>query len=163
MSQITLVAAIARNGVIGRDNGLVFRDPVDHKNFRALTMGSPVLMGRKTWESLPAAFKPLPGRRNVVISRNDTYVAAGAEVAPSLPAALLLAAEAPQVFVIGGAQLYALALPQAHRMVLTEVNADLIGDTFFPSWDRHQFNETQRSHHLSAAGVAFDIVTYQRR
>jgi dihydrofolate reductase len=163
MSPITLIAAVARNGAIGRDNDLVFRDPADLKHLRALTMGSPVLMGRKTWDSLPASFKPLPGRRNIVISRDETFAAAGAEVATSLHAALALAAEAPQVFVLGGAQLYALALPQAQRMVLTEVDADLPGDVFFPSWDRQQFCETQRHHHRSAAGVAFDIVTYQRR
>jgi dihydrofolate reductase len=163
MSQITLVAAVARNGAIGRDNDLVFRDPADLKHLRALTMGSPVLMGRKTWDSLPAKFKPLPGRRNVVISRDSSLTAAGAEVASGLHAALTLVGDAPQVFVIGGAQLYALALPLAQRLVLTEVGADLPGDTFFPPWDRQLFLETQRHAHRSDAGVAFDFVTYTRR
>ncbi len=163
MSQVTLVAAVARNGAIGRNNELVFRDPADLQHLRALTMGSPVLMGRKTWDSLPAKFKPLPGRRNVVISRDSSFTAADAEVAPGLDAALALVADAPQVFVLGGGQLYALALPLAQRMVLTEVDADLPGDTFFPPWDRQLFIETQRHRHTSSAGVAFDFVTYVRR
>jgi dihydrofolate reductase len=163
VSQITLIAAVARNGAIGRNNDLVFRDPADLQHLRALTMGSPVLMGRKTWDSLPAKFKPLPGRRNVVISRDPHFVAAGAELATGLEAALSLVAEAPQVFVLGGGQLYALALPLAQCLVLTEVDADLPGDTFFPPWDRQQFSETARQHHRSKTGVAFDIVTYIRR
>jgi dihydrofolate reductase len=163
VSAITLVAAVTRNGAIGRDNDLVFRDPADLRHLRALTMGAPVLMGRKTWDSLPARFKPLPGRRNVVISRQAGLVATGADVVSSLDAALALVADAPQVFVIGGGQLYAMALPLAQRLVLTEVAAELPGDTFFPAWDRQQFTETQRLPHRSDAGVAFDIVTYQRR
>jgi dihydrofolate reductase len=163
VSAITLVAAVARNGAIGRNNDLVFRDPTDLQHLRALTMGSPVLMGRKTWDSLPAKFKPLPGRRNVVISRDAGFTAAGAEGATSLDAAMSLVADAPQTFVLGGGQLYALALPLAQRLVLTEVDADLPGDTFFPPWDRQQFVETQRQSHRSAAGVVFDIVTYIRR
>jgi dihydrofolate reductase len=162
MSYVTLIAAVARNGAIGRNNDLVFRDPADLQHLRALTMGSPVLMGRKTWDSLPAKFKPLPGRRNVVISRDPHLAAAGAEVTAGLDAALAMVANAPQVFVLGGGQLYALALPLAKRLVLTEVDADLPGDTFFPPWDRRQFIETQRHSHRSAAGVGFDIVTYTR-
>jgi dihydrofolate reductase len=162
MTDIVLVAAVARNGVIGRGNQLVFTDPADLRHLRALTMGNPVLMGRKTWESLPARFRPLPGRRNLVISRQPAFVADGAEVATSLDAALALVAGAPQAFVIGGAEIYALALPHARRLVLTEVDADLDGDTRFPAWDRLQFTETSRSPQAGSGGPAFAFVSYER-
>lgn len=160
---ITLIAAVARNGSIGRDNGLLFREPADQRHFREQTLGCPVLMGRKTWESLPARFRPLPGRRNIVLSHDAAFSAAGAEVAASLPEALALVHDAPRVFVLGGAQLYAQALPLAHMLVLTEIDADLPGDAFFPPWDRSQFTEHSRSSQRTAGGVAYDFVTYLRR
>lgn len=164
MSEIVLVAAVAANGVIGRDNGLVFRHPADAKHFRDTTMGAPVIMGRKTWESLPARFRPLPGRRNLVVTRQPGYAAEGAETAPSLDAALALAAAAPRVFVIGGGELYAQALPRAHELVLTEVQAALDGDVRFPAWPREGFVERSRQPHAAEAGTpAFDIVVYRRR
>jgi dihydrofolate reductase len=162
--EIVLVAAVAANGVIGRGNELVFRHPADAKHFRDTTMGAPVIMGRKTWESLPARFRPLPGRRNIVATRQASYAAEGAEVAASLDAALALAAAAPRVFVIGGGELYAQALPRAGELVLTEVQAALDGDVHFPSWPRQAFDEHSRRHHASEDGApAFDIVVYRRR
>ena len=119
--EIILIAAVARNGAIGRGSELLFRDPVDQRHFRDTTMGHPVIMGRKTWDSLPARFRPLPGRRNIVVSRNAALRLEGAEVALSLEAALALAAAVPKVFVIGGAQLYALALPLAHTLEMTKI------------------------------------------
>jgi dihydrofolate reductase len=163
--EIVLVAAVAANGVIGRGNELVFRHPTDAKHFRDTTMGAPVIMGRKTWESLPARFRPLPGRRNIVVTRQAAYAADGAETAPSLDGALALAAGAAQVFIIGGGELYAQALPRAQRLELTEVQADLDGDTHFPPIDAAQWIAVQRrSPELAApASPAFAFVTYRRR
>ena len=112
---LTLIAAIARNGVIGIDNRLPWRLPADLKHFKALTLGNTVIMGRKTWESLPASFRPLPGRQNIVVTRDGSYQAASATIATSLPAAIA-AAESSEAFVIGGADLYAAALPLADRL-----------------------------------------------
>ena len=161
--EIVLVAAVARNGAIGRGSELLFRDPVDQRHFRDTTMGHPVIMGRKTWDSLPARYRPLPGRRNIVVSRNAALTLEGAEVALSLDAALALVGAARQVFVIGGAQLYALALPLAKALVLTEVDADLDGDSFFPDWDRSQFERIASQTHGSAEGLRFSINTYRRK
>jgi len=159
---LTLIAAVARNGAIGRDGGLLFNEPADQRHFRATTLGHPVLMGRKTWESLPARWRPLPGRRNLVLSRNTDFEAPGAEVVRSLDQAMIALADAPQVFVIGGAELYAQLLPQARRLVLTEVDADLPGDAHFPAWPRAAFRETSRQRECGAGGVAFDFVVYER-
>jgi dihydrofolate reductase len=160
--EIVLIAAVARNGAIGRGNALLFDEPADRRHFREATMGCPVIMGRKTWDSLPARFRPLPGRRNIVLSADRAQRLEGAHTAASLDDALALAGDAPRVFVIGGAQLYALALPRAHTLMLTEVDADLAGDTFFPEWPRAQFTEASRESHRGAGGMAFDFVTYRR-
>ncbi len=160
---LALIAAVARNGAIGRDNDLLFREPADQRHFRDTTMGCPVIMGRKTWDSLPPRFRPLPGRRNLVLSRDAAFQAAGAEVVAGLDDALAGTADAPRVFVIGGAQLYALALPRADELVLTEIDADLPGDVFFPAWDRAQFVETSRHSAVSAQGVPFAFVSYLRQ
>ena len=165
-TRLVLIAAVARNGAIGRDNELLFREGADQRHFRDTTLGSPVIMGRKTWDSLPARFRPLPGRRNLVMSRDAAFKAEGAEVVASLDEALALvdtAADAPRVFVIGGAQLYALALPRADELVLTEVDADLPGDVFFPPWDRAQFVETSRHGAVSGEGLPYAFVVYRRR
>ena len=155
--RLAVIAAVARNGAIGKDNGLLWHEPEDLKHFRRVTMGCPVIMGRKTWDSLPARFRPLPGRRNLVITRSTAWHADGAEPVRSLPAALALLADAPKAFVIGGAEIYALALPLADELVLTEIDADLDGDVFFPHWDRALFACTSREPH---AGYSF--ATYQR-
>ncbi|HEX3139212.1 MAG TPA: dihydrofolate reductase, partial [Rhizobacter sp.] len=124
---LSLIAAVARNGVIGHANTLLWRLPEDQRFFRLTTQGSPVIMGRKTWDSLPPRFRPLPGRRNIVVTRNQQWQAEGAEPAGSLQDALALATGAAQVFVIGGAELYAAALPLADRLVLTEIERDFAG------------------------------------
>jgi dihydrofolate reductase len=159
---VSIVAAVAPNGVIGRDGTVPWRLPEDMKRFRELTTGHAVVMGRKTWDSLPARFRPLPGRRNVVVTRNETWSAAGAERASSLESALRLLGGEPRVFVIGGAELYAAALPLADELLLTEVDFDVEGDTFFPEWDRSAFRETAREEHVSADGTRFAFVTYTR-
>jgi dihydrofolate reductase len=139
VTTVTLVAAVARNGVIGRDGGLAWRDPADMKHFRELTWGHPVLMGRKTWDSLPAKFRPLPGRRNLVLSRDSDWRADGAERVASIADGLQRASDAPTLFVIGGAEVYVQALPRVDELVLTEVEADIDGDVHFPSWPRDEF------------------------
>jgi dihydrofolate reductase len=160
--EVVLIAAVARNGAIGRGNALIFNEPADQRHFRQATMGCPVVMGRRTWESLPVRFRPLPGRRNVVVTRNPAFDAPGAERVQSLDEALQHLADAPRIFVIGGAQLYAAALPLAQRLMLTEVDADLDGDTFFPPWDRVPFAEVSRQSERTDAGTPFHFVTYER-
>lgn len=156
---VSLIAAIPRNGAIGRGGELLWREPEDQKHFRRVTMGCPVVMGRKTWDSLPVRFRPLPGRRNVVITRNPQWRAEGAEAASSFEAALGLLAGAAKVFVIGGAELYALALPHVDELVLTEIDADLDGDTFFPGWDRIRFRETSRDDRDGYSFVTYNKIT----
>ncbi len=159
---IALVAAIARGGVIGRDNTIPWHITEDVAHFKALTTGHPVVMGRRTWCSLPDCFRPLPDRRNVVITRNPAWHGDGAERAGSLGDALELLDGEPLVFVIGGAEIYAAALPVADELVLTEVDLDIDGDTFFPPFDRSVFTEVSRERHVSADGTPFSFVVYRR-
>jgi dihydrofolate reductase len=161
--RVALVAAVARGGVIGRGNAIPWRIPEDMERFRSVTMGHPVVMGRKTWDSLPERFRPLPGRRNVVVTRNPEWHGDGAERAGSLDEALRLVDRAERVFVIGGGELYADALPRADELLLTEVEAEVEGDTWFPAWARAEFEETGREQHVSESGVEFSFVTYVRR
>jgi len=161
--KVSVVAAVARGGVIGRGNSIPWRIPEDAQRFRALTMGHPVVMGRRTWDSLPDRYRPLPGRRNVVVTRNPDWRADGAERAASLADALRLLDGQPQVFVIGGGELYAEALPMADELLLTEIDADFEGDALFPEWDRTAFEEASREHHVSESGARFSFVRYARR
>jgi dihydrofolate reductase len=160
--RVSLVAAVARGGVIGRDGGIPWRLPEDVERFKSLTTGHAVVMGRRTWESLPARFRPLPGRRNVVITRNAEWRADGAERAGSVEEALALLGDEEQVFVIGGAEIYAAALSHADELALTEIDLDTEGDTLFPEWDRSAYEETAREEHVSADGTRFAFVTYRR-
>ncbi len=134
--EITLIAAVAKNGCIGRNGALVWTHPDDLAHFRALTTGHAVLMGHRTWQSIPTRFRPLPGRRNVVLSRSVTAMA-GAEVFNALETALERLAQAPvyYLFVIGGADIYRQALPFATRLELTEIEATIDGDAYFPAYD----------------------------
>ncbi len=161
--ELVLIAAVARNGVIGRGNELLWHLPEDMRFFKAATRGHAVIMGRKTWQSLPPRFRPLPERRNIVVTRNGAFDAPGAELAASLPAAVALVGDAPRAFVIGGAQLYALALPLASELWLTELDRDFDGDARFPDWPRADFVECSRSHHDSAQGFGYQRAHYRRR
>lgn len=160
--KIVLVAALARGGVIGRDGGLPWHLPEDMAHFREVTMGYPVVMGRRTWESLPERFRPLPGRRNVVATRNPRWAAAGAERAASLEDALQHLAGEERVSVIGGGEIFAAALPIAGELVLTEIDLDVDGDTFFPLWDRDAFAEVSRETRVGADGTRLAFATYRR-
>jgi dihydrofolate reductase len=159
--RIALIAAVAANGVIGADNRLPWRLPEDLERFRALTMGHAVIMGRKTWESLPEKFRPLPGRQNIVVTRNAGYQAAGATVVAALADAVA-AARGSEAFVIGGAELYKAALPMADRLELTEIDADYEGDTWFPARDPAQWCEVARDAHRDEAGLGYAFVTCER-
>ena len=156
---LSLIAAVARNGAIGKNNALLVHLPDDLPRFKRLTMGAPLLMGRKTWDSIG---RPLPGRRSIVITRNPAWRAAGAESAASLDAALALVATAPKVFVIGGAQIYALALPLADELLLTEIDADFAADAFFPPWDRAAFRLTSGDNMTDPLGLRYRFCAYTR-
>lgn len=162
---VSLIAAVAANGVIGRSNGMAWRLPEDSRYFAATTRGAPVIMGRSTWESLPARFRPLPERRNLVLTRQSGWSAEGAEVVHTLDEALAACAGVPRVFVIGGEQVYALALPRADELLLTEIEREVDGDTRFPPWPREAFDEVKRERHRAAPPNDFDFafVTYRRR
>ena len=147
---------------MGFENRLPWTLPEDLRHFRATTRGHSVIMGRKTWESLPGTFRPLPGRVNIVISRQSGYrLPAGALLARTLEAALALA-QTGEAFIIGGAQLYALSLPAAQRLILTEIDQDFPGDAWFPAFDKHEWQETHREPRLSENGIPFAFVTYVR-
>ena len=161
--RVSLVAAIARGGVIGRDGDIPWRIPADMVRFRELTTGHPVVMGRRTWDSLPPRFRPLPGRRNVVVTRNRAWRGNGAEPARSFEDALRLLGDSSQVFVIGGAEVYAAALPVADELVLTEIDAEIEGDTWFPPFDGETFEEVSREQHVSETGLPFAFARYVRR
>ena len=126
-------------------------------------MGHPVVMGRRTWESLPDQFRPLPGRGNVVVTRNSDWSAQGADRAGSIEDALRLLEGEDTVFVIGGGEIYAAALPSADELLLTEIDAEIEGDTYFPDWDPDDFEEVARERHVSSDGVGYSFVTYERR
>jgi dihydrofolate reductase len=157
--RFSIIAAMARNRVIGVNNGLPWRLPEDLQHFKALTLGHPVLMGRKTWESLPGR---LPGRTNVVITRNPSFHADGCVVVNSLDAAIAACAHASEAFCIGGAELYGQALEYAARLYLTEIQDDFPGDARFPDFDRTRWRETAREIHRNDAGLEYHFVTYDR-
>ena len=159
---ISLIAAVAQNRALGKDGQLLWHLPEDMRYFRETTRGKPVIMGRKTWESLPDVFRPLPGRRNIVISRNPAYDAPGATLAGSLEEAVRLAQDDAEVFVIGGAEIYRQALPLAQRLYLTEVARDFDADAFFPEFSASDWTEISRSAAKYCAGLDFTFAVYQR-
>ena len=160
--KLTILVARASNGVIGRGNALPWRLPEDLAHFKRTTLGHPIVMGRKTWDSIG---KPLPGRRNIVVTRNAEWRAEGAERASSLDEALALCANGVEVFVIGGAELFADALPKANHAIVTEIARDIDGDVFFPALDASEWVETSREEHVSSGSDAlpFAFVHYARR
>ncbi len=160
--RLSLIVAVADNGVIGRDNALPWSLPADLAFFKRTTMGAPIVMGRLTFASIG---RPLPGRRNIVVSRTAGFVADGTETAVSLDEALALAGDVPEVFVIGGASLYAAALPQASRLYITEVHADVDGDRYFPALDRERWRVVSRESHPADARNAhpMSFVVLERR
>lgn len=161
--RVYLVAAVAANGIIGAGNRMPWHLPEDLRHFKALTLGHPVIMGRKTFDSIIASLgKPLPGRENIVVSRRSGLEIEGVSIASSIEGALAFCIGEPVVFVIGGGQVYEAALPIADGLVMTEIRTDYEGDTKFPDYDRDAFKETQRKSHVSNTGIAFDFVLYER-
>ncbi len=160
MSVVTLVLAMAENGVIGNKGGLPWHISEDLRRFKQLTLGKPCIMGRRTWESLPR--KPLPGRTNIVVTRDKNFSAEGAVVVHSLEEALALTHDAPEVAIIGGAELFKQAFPVANRVDLTEVHAEIEGDTRMPAFDRAIWKERGREEHTTADGLRYSFVTLER-
>ena len=157
---ISMIVARSRNHVIGRDNQMPWKISADLQFFKRVTMGYPVIMGRKTWESIG---RPLPGRRNIVVSRNANYEAAGGELASSLDAALNQLNEAPRVFVIGGEQLFTQAFDKADRLYITEIEMDIQGgDTFFEIPHESVWKEVERTPG-SENNIRFNFVTLERK
>jgi len=159
--EVVFVLARARNGVIGRDGDLPWRLPADLRRFKALTQGAPMLMGRKTFESLPGL---LPGRRHIVLTRDLVWQAEGAETVHSVDEAITAAGDAPRLSVVGGAEIYALTLDHADRIELTEVALEPEGDTVVPPFDPAAWTETARETHPAEEGrPAYTFVTLVRR
>lgn len=163
---IHLIYARAANGVIGKDNAMPWHLPEDLAHFKQLTQGCAVVMGRKTWDSLPARFRPLPGRTNIVVTRQADWRPAPASDqvlrAASLEEALEQGQQISQdVWVMGGAQIYAQALPLAHTVEVTEIGRDYEGDAYAPTLDP-QWQEVSRSNHLAANGLPYSFVRYEK-
>jgi dihydrofolate reductase len=157
--RLSIISALARNRTIGINNTLPWRLPEDLKHFKALTLGHHILMGRKTFESLPGI---LPGRPHVVITRNSDFQANNCVVVHSIEDAIAVANTDEEIFFIGGADLYQQALAFADRMYLTEIRADVEGDAWFPPFDHSQWLETQRETHQAENGLNFDFVIYDK-
>ncbi len=155
---LNLIFARSRNGVIGKDGALPWHLPEDLAHFKRMTLGCPVIMGRKTWDSLPPKFRPLPGRANVVVTRQTDWQEAGALRAGSLQQAIALCCDAADVWVIGGAQLYALAEPLARTAVITEIDNVFEGDAFAPTFGP-AWQETAREEHMTATGLHYRFIT----
>jgi dihydrofolate reductase len=159
---LNLIFARARNGVIGHNNTLPWHLPEDLAHFKATTLGQPVIMGRKTWDSLPVKFRPLPGRMNIVVTRQTDWHSDGAHVVHSVDEALQACPTDAQPWVIGGAELYRLAMPKATRVVVTEIDAAYEGDAFAPELDA-SWHEASRTTHVAANGLHFSIVNWLKR
>lgn len=159
--RLNLIYARAANGVIGTNNTLPWHLPEDMAHFKRHTTGCPVIMGRKTWDSLPPRFRPLPGRLNLVLTRQTNWQAEGAEHFTKLDDALARCRDFAEVWVIGGAEIYALALPKAQRVVVTEIAQDFEGDAHAPTLGS-KWVETAREAHTAASGLPFAFVTLER-
>jgi len=160
MTQLSIIVAVAHDGVIGVNNTLPWHLPEDLKRFRALTMGHHIIMGRKTYDSLG---RLLPGRTTVIVTRNENYKVEGALVANSLEAAIALCENDDEVFLIGGAELYQAGLKLAHKLYITEIELDVAGDAFFPKLVSTEWQETEREAHTSEKSLNFSYATYIRK
>ena len=159
---INMIFARSANGVIGNNNALPWHLPEDLAHFKKLTLGCPVIMGRKTWESLPPRFRPLPGRTNVVITRQADWHAAGAQSAGSLTDALAICKAASDVWIIGGAQIYAQAEPFASRIEVTQIDKHFEGDALAPTLSS-QWQQSLKEDHVSSTGLEFSFISYTKK
>jgi dihydrofolate reductase len=158
--ELHLIYARARNGTIGKDGQMPWHLPEDLAHFKRVTLGQPVIMGRKTWDSLPARFRPLPGRLNIVITRQSDWQAEGALRASSIEDAMRLCGDVPNAWIMGGAEIYRQAEPLASTAVVTEIDQDYEGDAFAPELGAN-WQEVHREAHAAANGLPFSFVTYQ--
>ncbi|NDU93087.1 MAG: type 3 dihydrofolate reductase [Ferrovum sp.] len=160
--RLSIIVAMTLNRVIGANNHMPWHLPADLAFFKATTLGHPIVMGRKTYESIG---HPLPGRRNIVLTRDPAFKAPGCEVVHSIEGSLLQAGEAPEIFVIGGAALYCSTLPVTQRIYLTQIQAEIPGDTYFPEIERAQWQEVARTEKPRDAHNAYDLtfMTLDRR
>lgn len=156
---LCVIAAMAKNRVIGINNTLPWRLSEDLKHFKALTMGHHIIMGRKTYESIG---KPLPGRTTVIVTRDASYRMEGCLTATSIDTAIAACGDDPEIFFVGGAEIYAQVLPRADRLYLTEIQAEYEGDAWFPEFDRSAWQEVDRYAHVNDVGLGYHFVTYQR-
>lgn len=155
---LSLIVARASNGVIGKDNQLPWHLPADLKHFKAITMGKPIVMGRKTFDSIG---RPLPGRQNIVVTRNPDFTSSGITVVHSVEAAITAANETEEIMIIGGTELYKLSLPLADRIYLTDIQQDFDGDAHFPSLAL-QWREVSREDHVSDDGLRYSFCVFER-
>jgi dihydrofolate reductase len=156
---LSVIVAMARNRVIGINNALPWRLSEDLKHFKSLTMGHHIVMGRKTYESIG---KPLPGRTTVIVTRDANYRMEGCLTANSIDAAIAACGGDPEIFFVGGSEMYTQVLPRADRLYLTEIQAEYEGDAWFPAFDKGEWRETERNKQVSADGLGYDFVIYQR-
>lgn len=163
---ISLIAALTKNRVIGRDNGLPWHLPDDMKYFMQTTKEHTVIMGRRNYESIPEKFRPLPNRTNIVVTRQKDFKAPQCKVVHSVEEAIELAKNAneQEIFIVGGAEIYRLGWPRANRLYLTEIHTELAGDTFFPEFNPSHWKEVSRKYHATDErhAYAFDFVVYER-
>jgi dihydrofolate reductase len=164
---ISLIAALTENRVIGKSNDLPWHLPDDMKYFMQTTLGHHVIMGRKNYESIPAKFRPLANRTNIVVTRQEEYEAPGCIVVNSIPAAIDIAIDnhEGEVFIIGGAEIYSQSLAFTNRLYLTEIQTSLEGDAFFPMFNKYEWNEVSRKHHTADEKhqYSFDFVVYEKK
>lgn len=158
--RIAMIAAMANNRVIGKDNKMPWHLPEDLRHFKAMTLGKPVVMGRKTFESIG---RPLPGRHNIVISRQADLQIEGVTCVTSFEAAKRAAGDCEELVVIGGGQLYKQLLPQADRLYLTQINLDVDGDTFFPVWEENEWQKTETQPSISADGLEYNFINLVKK
>ncbi len=156
---ISVIAAMARNRVIGINNTLPWRLSEDLKHFKALTMGHHIIMGRKTYDSIG---KPLPGRTTVIVTRDAGYTMEGCVTANSIDSAIAACGDDPEIFFVGGAEMYGQVLPRADRLYLTEIQVEVEGDAWFPEFDREAWKELDREAHVNDAGLGYHFVLLER-
>jgi dihydrofolate reductase len=158
--RIAMIAAMANDRVIGKDNQMPWHLPEDLRHFKAMTLGKPVVMGRKTFESIG---RPLPGRHNIVITRQADFVAEGVTLVSSFEQAKVAAGECEELVIMGGGQLYAALLAQADRLYLTEINLDVAGDTFFPAWDDGSWQRVSMESRTTDSGMEYRFITLTKK
>ena len=157
--KISLIAAMDQNGLIGANNGLPWHLSEDLKHFKRITMGKPVLMGRKTYESIG---RPLPGRQNIVLTTNQTLIIEGCDVVHSFTRAIELVNDCAEIMIIGGSTIYELIFPQATHMYLTLIHASYEGDTYFPKWERSEWSLIERDPHTTEEGLNYEFTVFER-